>query len=140
MKVLNLKASHKVVKDYYENLDALTQKGISHEGAVSPAFATLLQSCAKQFGRSLVEQYPMKVKSHSIFLDGALVNAFNMPHGFWEAKDTSDDLDKEIKKKFAVGYPKSNILFQAPTVLSFIRTHKRFLIREYLTPNISLKD
>ena len=114
MKVLNLKASHKVVKDYYENLDALTQKGISHEGAVSPAFATLLQSCAKQFGRSLVEQYPMKVKSHSIFLDGALVNAFNMPHGFWEAKDTSDDLDKEIKKKFAVGYPKSNILFQAP--------------------------
>jgi predicted helicase len=35
-------------------------------------------------------------------------------HGYWEAKDSSDDLDKEIKKKFSVGYPKNNILFQAP--------------------------
>ena len=35
-------------------------------------------------------------------------------HGYWEAKDSNDDLDKEIKKKFAVGYPKNNILFQAP--------------------------
>jgi predicted helicase len=46
--------------------------------------------------------------------DGALVDEFNLPHGFWEAKDSGDDLDKAIKAKFALGYPQRNILFQAP--------------------------
>jgi len=32
----------------------------------------------------------------------------------WEAKDIDDDLEKEIKKKFAAGYPRENILFQTP--------------------------
>lgn len=49
-----------------------------------------------------------------LYLDGAMIDAFNLVHGFWEAKDTSDDLDKEVNKKFAVGYPKDNVLFQAP--------------------------
>ena len=46
--------------------------------------------------------------------DGALVDEFNLPHGFWEAKESADDLDKEIKAKFALGYPQWNILFQSP--------------------------
>ena len=32
--------------------------------------------------------------------------------GFWEAKDTSDDLDAEIQKKIAKGYPLSNTIFE----------------------------
>ena len=47
-------------------------------------------------------------------VDGALVDEFNLPHGFWEAKDSGDDLEKEIKAKFALGYPRRNILFQSP--------------------------
>jgi hypothetical protein len=38
-------------------------------------------------------------------VDGALVNAFRLAHGYWEAKDEQDDLEKKVKKKFAVGYP-----------------------------------
>ena len=126
MKILNLKSNHKAVKEYYEAIANLSDLGVLHEGAVSPAFATLLQTCAKQFDRSLIEQYHMKVKNHNISIDGALVNSFNMPHGFWEAKDSSDDLDKEIKKKFAVGYPENNILFRLQTVLSFIKIRRKF--------------
>ena len=37
-----------------------------------------------------------------------------MRYGLWEAKDTDDDLDKEIKTKFKAGYPRDNILFQEP--------------------------
>ena len=114
MTTLNLKPNHKSVKAYYEVLSSLSALGVSHEGAVSPAFASLLRSCATPFGRTLVEQYAMKSVNHSIIVDGAIVDAFNLPHGFWEAKDTSDDLDKEIKKKFDSGYPRNNILFQAP--------------------------
>lgn len=47
-------------------------------------------------------------------VDGALVDEFNLPHGFWEAKDRDDDLGKEIKAKFALGYPRRNIIFQSP--------------------------
>ena len=37
-----------------------------------------------------------------------------MPHGFWQARDTHDDLAKEVKKKINAGYPQNNIIFQAP--------------------------
>ena len=32
--------------------------------------------------------------------------------GFWEAKDTDDDLDAEIQKKIAKGYPLTNTIFE----------------------------
>jgi hypothetical protein len=32
--------------------------------------------------------------------------------GYWEAKDTDDDLDEEIVKKFRRGYPQTNIIFE----------------------------
>ena len=35
-----------------------------------------------------------------------------MPRGYWEAKDTADDLDIEIKKKIYEGYPLTNIIFE----------------------------
>jgi predicted helicase len=116
MLTLNIKPGHKSVEAYYEAISSLSELRVSHEGAVSPAFASLLRHCASQFEWTLVEKYPLKSSKHehTLFVDGALVDAFNIPHGFWEAKDTSDDLDKEIKKKFDVGYPKNNILFQKP--------------------------
>ncbi|PQJ97695.1 hypothetical protein [Chromatium okenii] len=33
-------------------------------------------------------------------------------HGWWEAKDEKDDLDKEITVKLAKGYPNDNIIFE----------------------------
>jgi len=116
MLTLNIKPGHKSVKAYYEAISSLSELGVSHEGAVSPAFASLLRHCANQFNQTLVEKYPLKTSNHDhiLFIDGTLVDSFNLVHGFWEAKDTSDDLDKEIKKKFDIGYPKNNILFQAP--------------------------
>ena len=32
--------------------------------------------------------------------------------GYWEAKDSHDDLDAEIKVKFNRGYPRDNIIFE----------------------------
>ena len=48
--------------------------------------------------------------------DGEVVgDAFGLPHGYWEAKDTHDDLRLEAAKKFAAGYPSKNIVVQSPT-------------------------
>jgi predicted helicase len=35
-----------------------------------------------------------------------------VPLGYWEAKDTNDDLDAEIAKKLTKGYPQDNIIFE----------------------------
>jgi len=60
-------------------------------------------------------------------VDGALVDQFNLSHGLWEAKDSADDLEKEIKAKFALGYPQWNILFQSPERAILYQNGKRVL-------------
>ncbi|PSF34506.1 hypothetical protein C7H19_18940 [Aphanothece hegewaldii CCALA 016] len=115
MPSLSLKPSHKPIKAYYEALADYAKKGVNHEGAVQTAFQDLLVSCAKQFKWTLVLQYAVKREKKSpIRLDGALVDDYNLARAFWEAKDSKDDLKKEVQKKFAVGYPKDNIIFQQP--------------------------
>ena len=114
MQTLQLKPNHKAVKQYYQELKQLAALNAQKEGAVSPAFAALLRYCAGQFNWTLYEQYPLKHGAKNIYPDGALVDAFNLPYGYWEAKDIKDDLSKEIRKKFDAGYPKDNILFQTP--------------------------
>lgn len=116
MKSLNLKPTHKAIKTYYEEIDNLSKLRVSHEGAVSPAFASLLRQCAGQFSWSLVEKYAYTPKDSTptLYIDGALVDIYNLVHGYWEAKDTQDDLEREIRKKFTAGYPRDNIIFQAP--------------------------
>jgi predicted helicase len=115
MEKLNLKPTHKPVQNYYEALRQFKTIGVSHEGAVRSAFQTLLEHCGRQFGWKLVPEWPVKRdRAHSLRVDGALVDEFRLTHGFWEAKDSHDDLSKEVKKKLTAGYPQNNIIFQAP--------------------------
>ena len=116
---LSLKPTHKVVQDFYREIENLSQLNLFHEGAVSPAFANLLKRCASQFGWTLSEQHPHpRPLSHrergALRFDGALLDEYKLIHGVWEAKDTRDDLSVEAAKKFKAGYPKDNILFQSP--------------------------
>ncbi|HDY88812.1 MAG TPA: DNA helicase, partial [bacterium] len=110
----SLKTTHKPVKDYYSALDKYVQLGFEHEGAVKNAFANLLRLVAKKFGYTLIEEYKVGKNGKHVFVDGALIDDFKLSHGYWEAKDTHDDLDKEVSKKFSQGYPRDNIIFQAP--------------------------
>ena len=113
--MLQLKATHKEIRDYFAELNKLGQLDVGHEGAVAPAFAHVLRMAARPFGWTLAEQYTRKLADgRSIRIDGALLDDFNLAHGYWEAKDSDDDLDEEIRKKLAVGYPQDNILFWAP--------------------------
>jgi predicted helicase len=116
MEILNLKPAHKPIREYYKALEHYESLSLSHEGAVKVAFQNLLSSCCSQAKWNLVTEWKIERPSRRpAFVDGACVNEFRLVHGYWEAKDESDDLKKEVKKKFAEGYPKNNILFQAPT-------------------------
>ena len=115
MPKLNLKPNHKAIRDYYATLQQYEHQGITHEGAVSSPFDTLLQSCAKQINATLVPQYPMRArKGNRIVIDGAILDEYGLPLGYWEAKDIDDDLAKAVQEKQNVGYPLDNILFQTP--------------------------
>jgi predicted helicase len=115
MPILNLKPTHKPVREYYKELKQFEKLGVSHEGAVKTAFQKLLESCGKQFNWTLVQEYQIKRPGkRPARVDGALVDDFGLTHGYWEAKDSDDDLAREVKKKFQDGYPKDNIIFQAP--------------------------
>jgi predicted helicase len=115
MEKLNLKPTHKPVQNYYEALRQFKTIGVSHEGAVRSAFQTLLEHCGRQFGWKLVSEWQVKRNhGHPLRVDGALVDEFRLTHGFWEAKDSHDDLGKEVKKKLTAGYPQNNTIFQAP--------------------------
>ena len=116
MNTLKLKPNHAPVKAYFETLEQFSQRKFDNEGNIRCAFEDLLKKCARQFGWMLVPEYRMTRKGQNpISIDGALVDDFNIPRAYWEAKDEKDDLEVEMKKKFADGYPRTNILFQRPT-------------------------
>ena len=115
MPKLNLKPNHKAIRDYYATLQEYDKHDITHEGAVSSPFDTLLHACAKQINATLVPQYPMRApKGNRIVIDGAIIDEFGLPLAYWEAKDMEDDLSRSVIDKREAGYPLDNILFQTP--------------------------
>ena len=112
---LNLRRTHKIVKNYYSDLEQFNRLGATHEGAVRSAFQSLLQGCAQKFDWTLVPEHSMTgVQNRRIVVDGVLMDDFRLPQGYWEAKDADDDLPSEVVRKFERGYPRDNILFQEP--------------------------
>ena len=112
---LNLKPNHKAIRDYYATLQQYEQHAITHEGAVSSPFDTLLQACAKQVNATLVPQYGIRTpKGNRIVIDGVVLDEYGLPFAYWEAKDIDDDILKAVEEKQDAGYPLDNILFQTP--------------------------
>ena len=115
MPQLNLKPNHKAVRDYYTTLQQYEQHAITHEGAVSNPFAFLLDTCTKQVNGTFIPQYPMRTAAgNRIVVDGAILDEYQLPLAYWEAKDIDDNLLKAVEEKREAGYPFDNILFQTP--------------------------
>ena len=138
--MLQLKTTHKEIRDYFAELNKLGQLDVGHEGAVAPAFAHVLRTAARPFGWTLAEQYTRKLADgRSIRIDGALLDDFNLAHGYWEAKDSDDDLDEEIRKKLAVGYPQDNLLFWAPQRMVVIQQGQRVWDSPIAAPDLLIE-
>ena len=115
MPKLNLKPTHKPIRDYYATLQQYDKHDATHEGAVSNPFAFLLDTCAKQLNATLIPQYAMRTaKGNRIVVDGVVLDEYGLPFAYWEAKDIDDDLVKAVQDKRDAGYPFDNILFQTP--------------------------
>ena len=127
MSTLQLKPTHAPVKAYYQTLDHFGRLNFDNEGNIRRSFEALLEKCAGQFKWTVIPEYQFKRKGqHPLRIDAAILDAFNLPRGYWEAKDTRDDLEAEMRKKFEAGYPRTNILFQQP---ARIESQPRFPFR-----------
>jgi predicted helicase len=112
MSQLTFSPSDDAVEAYYNQLESYKAVGAEHEGAVRTAFRDLLSHGGSQMGWELVPEW--SPQDRRIRIDGALLDEYRLTHGFWEAKDSDDDLDREIQKKLDKGYPADNTIFQAP--------------------------
>lgn len=108
----DIKPTHKAIKRYYDDLARVHAQGATHEGATSPAFFNLLSETARLRKWDAIHQLGTKFQGNRIVPDATIRDANYLPHGYWEAKDTKDDLDTEIAKKRAKGYPLKNIIFE----------------------------
>jgi hypothetical protein len=141
MPSLTLKPTHKAVTAYYDSLAKFEKLGIKHEGAVRSAFHELLEHCARHFDWKLVPEYAIKRKGQAdAKADGALLDNSGLRRGLWEAKDSADDLEKEIKHKFSIGYPKQNILFWQPDRAVLFQNGERFYEADLTKPEDLVKS
>ncbi|MEP7288483.1 MAG: type ISP restriction/modification enzyme, partial [Chloroflexota bacterium] len=106
-----IKPTHKAIQTYYQTLKSYADLNQTHETGVRTAFIRLLEDTAKQQSWTLVTEVGQKVEGRTIRPDATLYKSA-VPRGYYEAKDTKDDLDTEIRKKTAKNYPLSNIIFE----------------------------
>lgn len=110
---VQIKPTHKAVQAYYEVLRRYGGQGVAHEGALRSAFQEMLAETARARGWTLVPELSLKVRGRTIRPDGTLRDdQWQLPRGYWEAKDPGDDLDAEIRLKAARGYPLVNTIFE----------------------------
>ena len=104
--------SYPHIERYRAELDRLLEYGGSDsELNIRPAFQNCLSAYCGDHkeGLALVPELPVP---SGVVPDGTVKDALRMARGYWEAKDTHDDLDAEITRKFDRGYPRDNIIFE----------------------------
>src|SRR5947208_17023148 len=99
----------RAIDHYYQELASYSEKKVTHETAVRSAFQNLLAAFAQSANWVLI---PEQILANGKRPDGTLRDSFNLPRGYWEAKDTKDDLGIEIRKKISAGYPTINTIFE----------------------------
>lgn len=122
-----IQASQKVVREYYAALTQFRDQAVAHEQAVRSAFQTLLADVVRPRGWTAIPELGAKKHDKRIVPDGTVRDDFRLPRGYWEAKDSSDDLDAEIEAKLAKGYPTFNSIFWTPDRAVLFQNGRRHL-------------
>ena len=104
--------SYPHIEGYRAVLGELVEFGGSdNELSIRSAF----QSCLAAYCREHRERLALVAElraPNNVIPDGTVKDSLRMARGYWEAKDSHDDLDEEIRRKFDRGYPRDNILFE----------------------------
>jgi hypothetical protein len=106
--------SQVLIQKYLNQLSDLRKvSGTNRESVVREAFKDLLKDWERDHDLVFIPEYEITtLTKERRYVDGALLYTLRVPFGYWEAKDTSDNLDEEIEKKLRRGYPQDNIIFE----------------------------
>ena len=105
-------AGYPHIERYRAELDELIAFGGSdNELNIRTAFQNCLSAYCHDH-RERLGLVPELATARGVIPDGTVNDSLRLPRGYWEAKDTHDDLDAEIQRKFNLGYPKGNIIFE----------------------------
>jgi predicted helicase len=104
--------AHPLIREYQRSLEALRGEGVENELSLRRPFENLLADSARLRGWRFVAECGAQAGGHRIRPDGTVFDANSLPRGFWESKDSHDDLDREIDRKIRRGYPLSNTIFE----------------------------
>jgi len=110
--MLELTPSDPIIKTYLKDLQHLQQQDVVHELGLKGPFQNLLDKAAKRRGWTLVPELATHYGGKRVVPDGTVRDEFRLARGWWEAKDTSDNLAFEIQKKLKAGYPARNTIFE----------------------------
>jgi hypothetical protein len=98
---LEIKTSHKPIKQYYAALAEFEKLGAQKETSVRAAFQEILTTYARKKKWSFIAEEGITLANGNAgSVDGAIKDEWGGVIGFWEAKDEQDDLRKWIDKKF----------------------------------------
>jgi predicted helicase len=106
--------SQLLIQQYLNQLQTLQRvSGTQRESVVREAFKDLLKNWGRNHDLVFIPEYEVTtLTKERRYVDGALLYTLRVPFGYWEAKDTKDDLNDEIQKKLRRGYPQDNIIFE----------------------------
>ncbi|MDM8539987.1 N-6 DNA methylase [Desulfococcaceae bacterium HSG9] len=115
-----------IINQYYNEIDRYKRYGgTGNESSVRRAFANLLETYCRTKNLVLVDEIALKTSQKRP--DGTVKDALSLDWGHWESKDAKDNLDDEIDKKLAIGYPQFNILFENTKEIVLIRKGSRIM-------------
>lgn len=94
--------SQLLVQQYLNEIDRLRKfSGSFTEGVISEAFKDLLKAWSRQNNLHFISQYEfLSPQKNRIRPDGTILHDLRVPLGYWEAKDTADDLDEESARSW----------------------------------------
>jgi predicted helicase len=124
----------KLIEKYYADLRDLAHQSVMYEMGTRPAFFALLFAAGKENGWTLIAEQEKKVNGKAIRPDGTFKDHMNLVRGYWEAKDTSDNLDAEIEKKRRAGYLLNNIIFEDTATAVLYQNEQRILTADMKDP------
>ncbi|PIY12621.1 MAG: hypothetical protein COZ18_01580 [Flexibacter sp. CG_4_10_14_3_um_filter_32_15] len=105
--------SVQLVRNYQRELSKAKDLGVRNEMGLKRPFSNLLYALCQTKNLTLVEEISIKnPEGKTIRPDGIVKGVNRLDWGYWEEKDEVDDIEEEIKKKFAAGYPNDNIIFE----------------------------
>ncbi len=115
------------IEAYRESLEELVRFGGSdNELNIRPAFQNCLAAYCRDHRENLV-LVPELAASAGVIPDGTVKDSLRMARGYWEAKDSRDDLDVEIQRKFNRGYPRDNIVFEDSNTAVLIQNREEVM-------------